>query len=127
MTEYFAVIDDDNRRGPFDTMREPVALLKANSKARGHTDEQARHFFLHESSVQQVETVDGKVDCFCLGWLGREETGWETQTAEPLVDSFSYEETSREREDNRAEAHFTVTVRKAAEVNEGGLVDANVP
>jgi|SRR5476651_569181 hypothetical protein len=127
MTEYFAVIDDDNRRGPFDTMREPVALLKANSKARGHTDEQARHFFLHESSVQQVETVDGKVDCFCLGWLGREETGWETQAAEPLVDSFSYEETSREREDNRAEAHFTVTVRKAAEVNEGGLVDANVP
>ena len=127
MTEYFAVIDDDNRRGPFDTMREPVALLKANSKARGHTDEQARHFFLHESSVQQVETVDGKVDCFCLGWLGHEETGWETQAAEPLVDSFSYEETSREREDNRAEAHFTVTVSKAAEVNEGGLVDANVP
>ena len=127
MTEYFAVIDDDNRRGPFDTMREPIALLKENSKARGHTDEQARHFFLHESSVQQVETVDGKVDCFCLGWLGHEETGWETQAAEPLVDSFSYEETSREREDNRAEAHFTVTVRKAAEVNEGGLVDANVP
>ena len=127
MTEYFAVIDDDNRRGPFDTIREPVALLKANSKARGHTDEQARHFFLHESSVQQVETVDGKVDCFCLGWLGHEETGWETQAAEPLVDSFSYEETSREREDNRAEAHFTMAVRKATEVNEGGLVDANVP
>jgi len=30
-------------------------------------------------------------------------------------------------EDNRAEAHFTVTVRKAAEVNEGGPVAANVP
>jgi hypothetical protein len=127
MIEYFAVIDDDTRRGPFDTMREPIALLKENSKARGHTDEQARHFFLHESSVQQVETVDGKVDCFCLGWLGREESGREEQAAEPLVETFSCEENEREREDNRAEAHFTMTVRKATEVNEGGLVDANVP
>ena len=127
MTEYFAVIDDDDRWGPFDTLREPIALLKESSKARGHTDDQARHFFLHESSVQQVDTVDGKVDCICLGWLGREESGREEQVAEPLVEMFSYEETERAREDNRAEAHFTLTVRKAAEVNEGGLVDADVP
>ena len=127
MIDYFAVIDDDNRRGPFDTIREPVELLKANSRARGHTDEKARHFFLHESSVQQVETIDGKVDCFRLAWLAQEESGREEQAAQPLVEMFPGEESEREREDNRAEAHFTVTVRKAAEVNEGGLVDADVP
>jgi hypothetical protein len=50
-------------------------------------------FFLYETSVEQVETVDGKVDCVCLGWLMREESGREEQAAEPLVDMSSYEET----------------------------------
>ena len=75
MTEYFAVLDDDDRRGPFDTMQEPVALLKANSKARGHTDEQAQHYFLNQSAVEQVETVEGKVECIRLGWMNREKSG----------------------------------------------------
>ncbi len=75
MIQYYAVIDDDCRTGPFDTLQESIALLKGNSKARGHTPEQARHFFLHESSVEQVETIDGKVDCVRLGWLVRQESG----------------------------------------------------
>jgi hypothetical protein len=33
----------------------------------------------------------------------------------------------RKTEDDRAESHFSVTARKAAEVNEGGLVDPEVP
>jgi hypothetical protein len=127
MTEYFAVIDDDDRWGPFDTMQETVALLKESSRSRGHTHDQARHFFLHESSVEQVETLDGRVDCFRLGWVQREESGRQVQESEAWMECSATSNTAREREDNRAEAHFTVTVRKAAEVNEGGLVDANVP
>jgi hypothetical protein len=77
MTEYFAVLDDNNRRGPFDSIRESVSHLKETSRARGHTDEQAYNFFLHQSSVERVETVDGKVECSRLGWQAREESEME--------------------------------------------------
>jgi hypothetical protein len=128
MTEYFAVIDDDNRRGPFDTMHEPIALLKQASRDRGYTDEQANHFFLHQSAVEQVDTVGGKVECFSLGWRAREESGRdEESSSENTAEILSHDELARESESARAEAHFTVPIRKAAEVNEGGLVDANVP
>ncbi len=128
MTEYFAMIGDDDRRGPFDTMHEPVALLKQASRDRGHTDEQANHFFLHESAVEQMDTVGGKVECFSLGWRAREQSGRDEELAsEHSVEILSRDEIVRESERVRAEAHFTVPVRKAAEVNEGGLVDANVP
>jgi hypothetical protein len=58
MTQYFAVIDGGERWGPFDTTFEPVALLKEAFRFRGHTAEEARYFFLHESSVERVETPD---------------------------------------------------------------------
>jgi hypothetical protein len=128
MTEYFAVIDDDDRRGPFDTLHEPVALLKQASRDRGHTDEQANHFFLHQSAVEQVDTVGGKVECFSLGWRAREQSGRGGElSSENSVEILSRDEIIRENESALAEAHFTVAIRKAAEVNEGGLVDANVP
>jgi hypothetical protein len=128
MTEYFAVIGDDDRRGPFGTMHEPVALLKQASRDRGYTDEQANHFFLHQSAVEQVDTVGGKVECFSLGWRAREESGRDEELSSGnAVELLSRDEITRESERARAEAHFTVPVRKAAEVNEGGLVDANVP
>jgi hypothetical protein len=74
MTEYFAVIDDENqRRGPFATMREASAVLKEASRSRGYTNEEARHFFLCESSVVEVQVVNGQMEFFNVGWLAREE------------------------------------------------------
>jgi hypothetical protein len=77
MTEYYAVIDDLGRKGPFTTMQEASTVLKDASKARGHTDEQAIHFFLHESSVVEVLTLNGQQEFFNLGWLAREKSGRE--------------------------------------------------
>jgi hypothetical protein len=37
------------------------------------------------------------------------------------------DEIARKREDELAETHFTVTARKEAAVNEGGLVSPNPP
>jgi hypothetical protein len=77
-TEYFAVIDDEKqRRGPFVTMQEASAILKEASRLRGYTDEQTRHFFLHESSVVEVQVVNGQMEFFNVGWLAREESGRE--------------------------------------------------
>ncbi len=75
MTEYFAVIDDEGRRGPFATMEQAASFLKEASRARRHTNLQARDFFLFESSVVQVEEMDGQLEFFNLGWLAREESG----------------------------------------------------
>jgi hypothetical protein len=127
-TEYFAVLSDGDRRGPFDSVSEPIRILKQTSRDLGHTDDEARHFFLHESAIEQVETVDGKTDCFRLGWLAREESGREEEfspeeRASGVVDIV----TTREQESIQADAHFTTTARKAIEVNEGGLVDPMVP
>lgn len=127
MTEYFAVIGDFDRRGPFETMHEPVALIKQASKALGHTDEQAQHFFLYQSAVEQVDTVGGKAECIRLGWQAREASGVEEETTNELQNNFPPNEIIRKREDCLAEKHFTVTARKAAEVNEGGLVDPLLP
>ncbi len=127
MTEYFAVLDDFDRRGPFETMREPVALIKQASKALGHTDEQAQHFFLYQSAVEQVDTVDGKEECFRVGWQTRERSGREELTTNESEEFSPCAEVQRKREDDLAEEHFTLAARKAAEVNEGGLVDPILP
>ncbi len=127
MTEYFAVLDDYDRRGPFDNMEEPVALIKQASKDLGHTEEQARRFFLYQTAVEQVDVVDGKTECFCLGWQAREESGRERLAENEPVDALSCDQVIRTRENNLAEIHFTLTARKAAEVNEGGLVDPMSP
>lgn len=75
MTEYFAVIDDDGlRRGPFETMDEATQFLKEIAMDRGYTDEQAEQLFLHGSAVVKVETRNGKVAFFNLGWPAREES-----------------------------------------------------
>ena len=127
MTEYFAVLDDFDRRGPFETMREPVALIKQASKALGHTDEQAQHFFLHQSALERVDTVDGKQECFRVGWQARERSGREELTTDESEEISSCDKVHRKMEDDLAEEHFTLTARKAAEVNEGGLVDPMLP
>jgi hypothetical protein len=74
-TKYFAVLGEYDRQGPFDSMSEAVGLLKRTSRDRGHNCEQAKHFFLHESALEQVDTVDGQMECFRVGWLAREESG----------------------------------------------------
>jgi len=128
MIEYFAVLDDNDRRGPFESMNEPVEILKKTSSDRGYTDAQAQNFFLHHSAVEQVDTVGGKTECFRLGWLAREESGRnEKLPPENSIEILSIDELLRVREDALADTHFTVTARKAAEVNEGGLVDPQVP
>jgi len=123
MTEYFAVLDDFDRRGPFSTMREPVALIKQASKDLGHTEEEAQQFFLYQSAVEQVNTVDGNAECIRLGWQAREASGVEEEATDESQGIFSRDEIIRKREECLAEEHFTVPARKAAEVNEGGLVD----
>jgi hypothetical protein len=73
--EYFAVLDDDNRRGPFHSMGEAGGFLRHVSRYLGHTNEQAHHFFAHESAIEQVETLDGREQRVRVGWLEREKTG----------------------------------------------------
>jgi hypothetical protein len=58
MTQYYAVIHDDDRWGPFDSIHEPLALLSLSSRDRGHTVEQAHNFFLRESALEQIEVLD---------------------------------------------------------------------
>jgi hypothetical protein len=82
MIEYYAVIDDLGRKGPFTTMLEASSVLKDASKARGHTDEEAIHFFLHESSVVEVQNLNGQQEFFNLGWLAREQSGREDPLSE---------------------------------------------
>jgi len=74
-SQYFAILDEGDRRGPFHSMMEPVALLKQISRDRGHTQAQARDFFHFQSAVEQVETLNGEEKCFRVGWLDRERTG----------------------------------------------------
>ena len=128
MTEYFAVLDDHDRLGPFESMHEPVEILKQTSRDRGYTDEQAQHFFLHHSAVEQVDTIGDKSECFRLGWLAREKSGMsEELPPENPAEIRSEDEILRVRADDLADAHFTVTARKADEVNKGGLVDPRTP
>jgi hypothetical protein len=85
MTEYYAVIDDQGRTGPFQTMQEASRVLKDASKSRGHTDAQARQFFLYESSVVEVQSLNGQQEFFNLGWLARDESGREELPSEMAV------------------------------------------
>jgi hypothetical protein len=74
-TKYFAVLGEYDRQGPFDSMSEAVGLLKRTSRDRGHNCEQAKHFFLHESALEQVDTVDGKMEFGWDGWRGKNQDG----------------------------------------------------
>jgi hypothetical protein len=106
-------------------MKEPIEIIKRISKLRGHTEEQEHHFFVHGSAVEQVDTVDGVSECFRLGWLAREKSG--IYEHRPSHQEFASSVAERLNDDAIAEAHFTLQNRKAAEVNEGGLVDPRVP
>jgi hypothetical protein len=75
MNQYFAVLNNEERHGPFDTIGEACRLLKQTSHDRGYTPEQAQQFFLHGSAVEQVDTVNGNPECFQVGWLAREQSG----------------------------------------------------
>jgi hypothetical protein len=55
MTQYFAVIHDDDHWGPFDSIHEPLALLNQSSRDRSHSDEQAYEFFTKGSAIRAVE------------------------------------------------------------------------
>jgi hypothetical protein len=75
MTEYFAVMDEDGRRrGPFDTKKEAADVLWKIAMERGYTDEQADQLLLHESAIVRVETKNGEVALFNLGWPLRNES-----------------------------------------------------
>ena len=75
MTRYFAVLDNKERWGPFDTIGEACRHLKQAARERGYTPEQAEQFFLHDSAVEQVDTDNGIPDCFQVAWLAREQSG----------------------------------------------------
>lgn len=96
ITEYFAVINADDRRGPFNSMLQAGSLLKEVSQDRGHTDEQARHFFIHESAVEMLKTVDGNAERVRLIWMGRKESERKEQPPEKLA-KFSSSIKSSER------------------------------
>jgi hypothetical protein len=55
MSQYFAVIHDDDRWGPFDSIHEPLALLNQSSRDRNHSDEQAYDFFTNGSAIRVVD------------------------------------------------------------------------
>ena len=124
MIQYFALIGKDDRRGPFESLCKPVELLKEISEALGHSKEEARNFFLHGSAVEKVEVIDGKTDRINVGWLAREEACKDDEATGAELEKSSHEELARKKESELREAHFTLAARKAAEVNEGGLVEA---
>jgi hypothetical protein len=51
----------------------------------------------------------------------------ETSPPEKLADIFPPDKSDRQKEDELAETHFTMTARKEVEVNEGGLADHDSP
>jgi hypothetical protein len=69
------VLDGYCREGPFNSMLEAVMGLKQISEAWGHRDEEARHFFLRHSAIEQVETQKGRLECIRLSWLEQGESG----------------------------------------------------
>jgi len=75
---------------------------------------------LHPTSKKDVTEMDEVMGL--RHFLERSESAPEKPTVNP-----SDHETDRTREDNLADSQFTVTARKAAEVNEGGLIDPRVP
>jgi hypothetical protein len=87
MTEYYAVIDDQGRTGPFQSMHEASRVLRETSRLRGYTDERAHQFFLNESSIIKVEDVHGQLESFNLGWLAREASGREEPSSETETES----------------------------------------
>jgi hypothetical protein len=83
MIEYFAVMDADGLRwGPFETVDEAAQFLKELVADRGSTAELADQLFLHESAVVKVETKNGKVVLYHLGWPPREESSTRELPAE---------------------------------------------
>jgi hypothetical protein len=75
---------------------------------------------LHPTSNKDVTEMDEVMEL--RHFLERSEPA-----AEKPAENLSHHEIDRPREDKLADAQFTLTARKAAEVNEGGLVDPQVP
>jgi hypothetical protein len=98
MTEFYAIIDDLRRDGPFTTMQGASAVLKKASRARGYTDEQARRFFLQESSVIKLQNLNGRQEIINVGWLAREESGREDLSAEAAEELDHVTELSLQKE-----------------------------
>jgi len=75
---------------------------------------------LHPTSKKDVTEMD---EVMALRhFLERSEPATEKST-----DPLSHQDIDRTKEDKLADTQFTVAARKAAEVNEGGLVDPKVP
>jgi len=75
---------------------------------------------LHPTSKKDVDQMDEVVGL--RHFLERSESAPEKATEDP-----ARHEIDRPQADKLADSQFTVTARKAAEVNEGGLVDPQVP
>jgi hypothetical protein len=75
---------------------------------------------LHPTSKKDVTEMDEVMGL--RHFLERSEPDPEESTA-----ALSLHEIDRTKENKLANAHFTVIARKAAEVNEGGLVDPKIP
>ena len=75
---------------------------------------------LHPTSKKDVTEMDEVMNL--RHFLERSES-----LPEKTKGDSSRQEIDRPEEDKLAESHFTVTARKAAEVNEGGVVDPQAP
>ena len=72
MIQFFAMIHGDECWGPFDTFHEAVELLSLTSRERGHTAEEAYHFFLKDCAIQQIDSLDDSANRFHLELVRRE-------------------------------------------------------
>ena len=66
------MIHGDECWGPFDTFHEAVELLSQTSRERGHTAEEAYHFFLEDCAIQQIDSADDSATRFHLELVRRE-------------------------------------------------------
>jgi adenylyl- and sulfurtransferase ThiI len=75
---------------------------------------------LHPTSKKDVTEMDEVMGL--RHFLERSES-----VVEKSAETLSHDEIDRPKQDKLADAQFTVAARKAAEVNEGGLVDPQIP
>lgn len=97
-----------------------IAEVKKEHNGSLKVTRNGQTLFLHPTSKKDVTEMDEVMNL--RHFLERSESGLEKSAA-----NLSHDEIDRAKEDELADSQFTETARKAAEVNEGGLVDPRVP
>jgi hypothetical protein len=97
-----------------------IAEVKKEHNGSLKVTRNGQTLFLHPTSKKDVTEMEEVMNL--RHFLERSESGPEKSTA-----SLSHDEIDRAKVDKLADSQFTEAARKAAEVNEGGLVDPKVP